>query len=114
MIRPNALWSIDLTTLRVFGIFKVYVLGIIDHYSRKVFCLSSTFHPTAEWIVCELKRVFGVFGVPKRIITDNGGQFISTDFQELMTISGINHARTSVGHPQTNGKIERFFSVSEI
>ncbi|MEK6700577.1 MAG: DDE-type integrase/transposase/recombinase [Nitrospirota bacterium] len=109
VIRPNALWSIDLTTLRVFGIFKVYVLGIIDHYSRKVFCLSSTFHPTAEWIVCELNKVCGVFGVPKRIITDNGGQFISTVFQELMTISGINHVRTSVGHPQTNGKIERFF-----
>ncbi len=108
-IRPNALWSLDLTTLRVFGIFKVYVLGIIDHYSRKVFCLSSTFHPTAEWIVCELKKVCEVFGVPKRIITDNGGQFISTAFQELMTTCGINHVRTSVGHPQTNGKIERFF-----
>ncbi len=108
-IRPNTLWSLDLTTVRVFGIFKVYVLGIIDHYSRKVFCLSSTFHPTAEWIVCELKKVCEVFGMPKRIITDNGGQFISTAFQELMTTCGINHVRTSVGHPQTNGKIERFF-----
>ncbi len=108
-IRPDALWSLDLTTLRIFGVFRIYVLGIIDHYSRKVFCLSSTFHPTAEWIVNEIKRVFGVFGIPERIITDNGGQFISVDFQELMTISGINHVRTSVGHPQTNGKIERFF-----
>jgi transposase InsO family protein len=108
-IRPNALWSLDLTTLRVSGIFKVYVLGIIDHYSRKVFCLSSAFHPTAEWIVYELKKVCGVFGVPKRIIADNGGQFISTVFKELMTTCGINHVRTSVGHPQTNGKIERFF-----
>ncbi len=108
-IRPNALWSIDLTTLRVFGIFKVYVLGIIDHYSRKVFCLRSAFQPTAEWIVCELKKVCEVFGMPRRIITDNGGQFISADFQELMTTCGINHVRTSAGHPQTNGKIERFF-----
>ena len=44
----------------------------------------------------------------ERIITDNGGQFVSAAFQELMTIPGINHVRTSVGHPQTNGKIERF------
>jgi putative transposase len=50
-----------------------------------------------------------LFGVPKRIITDNGSQVISTAFQELMTTCGINHVRTSVGHPQTNGKIERFF-----
>jgi len=106
---PNALWSLDFTTLRIFGIFKIYVCGVIDHYSRKIFCLSSTFHPTAEWIDNELKRLFVVFGMPKRIITDNGGQFISTAFQELMTISGIDHVRTSVGHPQTNGKIERFF-----
>jgi transposase InsO family protein len=60
--------------------------------------------------VYELKKVCGVFGgVPERIITDNGGQFASAAFQKLMTTCGINHVRTSVGHPQTNGKIERFF-----
>lgn len=106
---PNALWSLDFTVLRIFGIFRIYVFGVIDHYSRKVFCLSSTFHPTAKWLENELKRLFTVFGVPKRIITDNGGQFISSTFKELTTRHGINHVQTSVRHPQTNGKIERFF-----
>lgn len=106
---PNSLWSLDLTTVRIIGIFKIYVFGVIDHCSRKVFCLSSTFHPTAEWIVWELKKIYGGFGVPKRIITDNGGQFVSRAFQELTASLGIRQIKTSIKHPQTNGKIERFF-----
>lgn len=105
----NSLWSLDLTTLYIFGIFPVYILGIIDHYSRKVFCLSSTFHPNAEWVGNELKNQFLIFGFPKRIITDNGSPFVSGSFKKLMTLNNIKHVKTSIRHPQSNGKIERFF-----
>jgi len=43
-----------------------------------------------------------------RIISDNGGQFISKDFHELMKFLELTHVRTSVAYPQSNGKIERF------
>lgn len=106
---PNYLWSLDLTTLYIFGIFPVYILGIIDHYSRKVFCLSSTFHPNAEWVGSELKNLFLLFGFPKRIITDNGSPFVSGSFKQLTESNKITHIKTSIRHPQSNGKIERFF-----
>jgi Integrase core domain len=47
-------------------------------------------------------------GVKPRIISDNGPQFIATDFQEFIRISGMTHVRTSPYYLQSNGKIERW------
>lgn len=107
--KPNSLWSLDLTTLRLFGIFHLHVLGVIDHYSRKVFCLSSTVYPTTDWIKGECNKLFTDFGKPKRIISDNGSQFTAKGFRKFMEKEGVRHIRTSYRHPQSNGKIERFF-----
>jgi putative transposase len=107
--KPNVLWSLDLTVLRLFGVFPVYVLGVIDHCSRKVFCLSSTFHPTATWLVHALSAVFSLYGIPKRVLTDNGQPFTSQAFGKFTSQLGIKQVKTSVRHPQSNGKIERFF-----
>src|SRR4030042_5193464 len=43
-----------------------------------------------------------------RLITDNGSQFISKDFAEYLKLVGLQHIRTSVAYPQSNGKIERY------
>ena len=107
--KPNSMWSIDITTLHLFVVFPVYVLGVIDHYSRRVFSLSSTFHPKSSWVRDECKTLFEKYGKPNRIITDNGSQFIAGNFRELLDDQGVGHIKTSVRHPQTNGKIERFF-----
>ncbi len=49
-----------------------------------------------------------------RIISDNGTQFISKDFAEFLRYIGLKHIRTSIGYPQSNGKIERFHrSITE-
>jgi transposase InsO family protein len=42
------------------------------------------------------------------LITDNGSQFISKDFAKYLKFVGMQHVRTSVMYPQSNGKIERF------
>jgi transposase InsO family protein len=46
--------------------------------------------------------------VNPRVITDNGSQFIWKDFKELITLLEIEHALTSAGHPQSNGKLRGF------
>lgn len=43
-----------------------------------------------------------------RIITDNGSQFTSKEFKMFIKESELKHIKTSVNHPQSNGKIERF------
>ena len=48
------------------------------------------------------------FGVPSTIITDHGHQFKSNLLNNLMSLIGSKHARTTAYHPQTNGMVERF------
>jgi transposase InsO family protein len=43
-----------------------------------------------------------------RIISDNGKQFLSKDFQLFLKEAGLQHIKTSIGYPQSNGKIERY------
>ncbi len=47
-------------------------------------------------------------GYKPRIISDNGSQFISKDFAEYLKFVGLQHIRTSIAYPQSNGKIERY------
>lgn len=43
-----------------------------------------------------------------RLITDNGSQYISKDFAEYLKFAALQHIRTSIAYPQSNGKIERY------
>lgn len=47
------------------------------------------------------------FGIPRNITTDRGRQFESILFNELATLLGFKHYRTTSYHPQSNGMIER-------
>ena len=47
-------------------------------------------------------------GPPEVIISDNGCEFLSYDWQRYLQQLGIEHPRITAAHPQSNGKIERF------
>jgi transposase InsO family protein len=47
------------------------------------------------------------FGVPNRIITDNGSQFTSGLFREYCASAGIKICFASVAYPRSNGQAER-------
>ena len=47
------------------------------------------------------------YGVPTRIITDQGRQFTSTLWREMLAILGISPTLTTTYHPQSNRMIER-------
>ncbi|XP_062555807.1 uncharacterized protein LOC134220724 [Armigeres subalbatus] len=48
------------------------------------------------------------FGVPTYITTDQGRQFESSLFSQLVHLLGTKHLRTTAYHPQSNGLIERW------
>lgn len=48
------------------------------------------------------------FGCPTRLTSDQGTQFESNLFQQMMKLLGINKIRTTSFHPQSNGKVERW------
>jgi transposase InsO family protein len=61
----------------------------------------------AEILVAQTKEMYPDAKNP-RVISDNGSQFISKDFEELLVFLEYGHTLTSANHPQSNGKLERF------
>lgn len=54
-----------------------------------------------------LKSIFSRQGIPKMIISDNGGQFISAEFQQFSKDWNFKSIRVSPHHQQANGLAER-------
>ena len=54
-----------------------------------------------------MKSVISRFGVPSRIITDNGKQFSSAKFQEFCNDLGTKLCYALVAHPQSNRAVEQ-------
>ncbi|XP_074324117.1 uncharacterized protein LOC141661035 [Apium graveolens] len=46
------------------------------------------------------------FGIPVVLISDNGPQFVGSEFEAYLKELGIKHKRASVAHPQGNGQVE--------
>ena len=55
-----------------------------------------------------MKTTFATHGIPQEIVTDNGPQFISTEFSTCLSSSGIAHRKVTPYWPQANSEVERF------
>lgn len=57
-------------------------------------------------LIERLREVFARFGLPKKIVTDNGRQFVSEEFMEFCTRNKIKFMTPSPYHPSSNGAAE--------
>ncbi len=62
----------------------------------------------AKSVAGALFRMISRVGIPKEILTDQGMAFLSWRVRKLYELLGIKSVCTSVYHPQTDGKVERF------
>ena len=62
---------------------------------------------TAQSAIKFFKGLVCRFGVPNRVITDNGMQFKSRTFIQYIQDHGSKVCFASVAHPQSNGQAER-------
>ena len=100
-------WHIDFSYIRIGGAFY-YFLGILDGFSRKMLnwrLCENMEGINAEILVAQTKELYPEAKNP-RLISDNGSQFISKDFKELLVLLEIGHTLASANHPQSNGKLE--------
>lgn len=84
-----------------------YFFILVDALSRwpEVFLLKDI---TTQKTITSLREIFSRFGIPKCLVSDNGAQFTSHEFQQFLQSNGIIHKRTAPYHPATNGLAERF------
>ena len=83
-----------------------YLITFIDYYSSFPEVMITRDISSAN-IVRVLKDIFARSGLPEEIVSDNGPQFVSKEFETFLNKNGIRHVRSSPYHPQSNGKIER-------
>ena len=80
---------------------------VVDAHSKwlEVIPMTTT---TTEKTITELRKLFAAYGLPEQIVTDNGTQFTSEEFQMFMKQNAVKHIHSAPYHPATNGEAERF------
>ncbi|XP_044147183.1 uncharacterized protein K02A2.6-like [Bufo gargarizans] len=63
---------------------------------------------TSGATILVLRKLFAQFGLPTAIVSDNGTQFTSHEFQSFLSGLGVQHYKTAPYHPASNGLAERF------
>lgn len=111
--RPHQEWHIDISYVNVMGSF-LFLIAIIDGYSRYIVAYELCGSMEESDVERVIQRAHERFPVERpRIISDRGSQFISREFNEYIRRVGLTHTLISVGYPQSNGKVERFFGTAK-
>ena len=107
--RKLALWGADFTLVWVLGFFPLWLLGVIDYQGSRLVALERVAAPTASELSRVVRAAIAKHGTPSRLLTDNGGAFVSKDFAAFLEQRGVAHSFIRPGHAWTNGRIERVF-----
>jgi transposase InsO family protein len=112
--KPNQFWQSDITVFKILG-KDAYIIGFIDDYSRFITGMGVYRSQSAESVIETYRRATGDYGIPEELLTDNGRQYASwrgkTKFQKELLKDHVHHIRSQPHHPQTLGKIERFWQT---
>ncbi|HTX07139.1 MAG TPA: IS481 family transposase [Solirubrobacteraceae bacterium] len=114
MAQPNEMWQSDFIHWRLADGTDVEVLNWLDDHSR--FLLSCTAHEpvSGEDVVAVFLENVEEYGAPASTLTDNGSVYTSrftggrNAFEYILQLLGIRQKNGAPGHPQTQGKTERF------
>ncbi len=111
---PNDLWQMDFKGPIPTRTAPRQALTILDDHSRFNLCLQALCAQTREAVQASLLTVFRQYGLPNRLLTDNGSPWGHTGEQPFTVLTvwlirvGIRISHSRPYHPQTMGKDERF------
>lgn len=105
---PNQVWCSDITYIPIKRGF-LYLVAVMDWYSRKVLSwrLSNTLD--AHFCVDALKEAIDIYGVPEIFNTDQGSQFTGFQFTNVLKDNGIRISMDGKGRWMDNVFIERLW-----
>lgn len=114
--RPNQLWQTDLFTFVLKRENRrVHMVAFLDDHSR--FVVGFGLHATASGALVREALLASIvnFGAPEEVLTDNGPQYVTwrgkSEFSKVLELRGIKHIVATPRHPETLGKIERFWGT---
>lgn len=106
--RPNQVWSTDITYIRLARGF-VYLMAVIDWYSRKVLAWRLSNTMDSGFCVDCLEQALLAYGAPEIFNTDQGSQFTSEAFTGALEAHGITISMDGRGRALDNIFVERLW-----
>jgi len=106
--RPNQVWASDITYIPM-GHGYMYLVAVMDWYSRKVLAWRVSNTMDTDFCVEALKEAIRRFGTPEIFNTDQGSQFTSEAFTGVLKAHDINISMDGRGRCQDNIFIERLW-----
>jgi hypothetical protein len=85
---------------------KMYIVVVVDYYT-KIVQVKTMSNVSSKDIISFIDTLFSLLGLPNTLVSDNGPQFISSEFEQYLKSKGIVHRRSAVYNPQANGCVER-------
>jgi putative transposase len=106
--RPNQVWAADITYIPMRRGF-MYLVAVMDWYSRKVLSWKLSNTLDTEFCVAALTEAINNYGCPEIFNTDQGSQFTSAAFTEQLELNGIKISMDGRGRFHDNIFIERLW-----
>jgi transposase InsO family protein len=94
---------------------RVYMIAYMDDCSRYIVSFGLTVKATSSWAQEILGEAIASYGPPEEVLTDQGPQYHTwrgtSSFNKFVTKCGIKQIVARAHHPQTLGKVERFWQT---
>jgi len=112
---PNQLWQSDIFTFLLRKHERLYVAAFMDDHSRYLVAYALAHHQKSSLVLEAFERGVASYGAPEEVLTDQGRQYTAwrgqTAFEETLRQHGIRHVKSRPQHPETLGKIERYWKT---
>jgi transposase InsO family protein len=110
---PNLVWQMDFKSPLRIGRQRCFPLTVLDDHSRFAVTVAACRDQTGATVQAQLIAVFRRYGMPERMLMDNGAPWSATGqpytrFSCWLLRLGIRISHGRPRHPQTQGKDERF------
>jgi putative transposase len=110
--RPNQVWSSDITYVRLYRGW-LYLAAVMDWFSRYVVSWEVSVTLESEFCVSALKCALS-FGRPQVFNTDQGSQFTSDDFTDILKAADIRISMDGKGRVFDNIFVERLWRTVKV
>ena len=106
--RPNHVWSYDFVEDRTHEGRKYRMLNIVDEFTHECLAIRIDRKLKSVDVIDVLSDLFILRGVPERLRSDNGPEFVAKAVQDWIAAVGAKAAYIAPGSPWENGFIESF------
>ncbi len=104
----NQVWATDITYIKQNGAY-VYLVAILDLYSRRVLAWRLSNTQDAGFCIEALQEAIEVYGTPEIFNTDQGSQFTGDKFTSVLKTNGIRISMDGKGRALDNVYVERLW-----